>query len=139
MARKTVIIPEKKEVINNIREKYNNLEMAEGTALKIASLEVTNEILAKAVKVAGVAFVIDLIVPDPVIGIDEALLGAITAATKTANVIITNKIGELAATGTTEMKVEEITRLATSIKNVADLGKSTKKKGLSLVLFIIEN
>lgn len=130
MARKTVIIPEKKEVINNIREKYNNLEMAEGTALKIASLEVTNEILAKAVKVAGVAFVIDLIVPDPVIGIDEALLGTITAATKTANVIITNKIGELAATGTTEMKVEEITRLATSIKNVADLGKSTKKKGL---------
>lgn len=130
MARKTVIIPEKKEVINNIREKYNNLEMAEGTALKIASLEVTNEILAKAVKVAGVAFVIDLIVPDPVIGIDEALLGAITAATKTANVIITNKIGELAATGTTEMKVEEITQLATSIKNVADLGKSTKKKGL---------
>ena len=130
MARKTVIIPEKKEVINNIREKYYNLEMAEGTALKIASLEVTNEILAKAVKVAGVAFVIDLIVPDPVIGIDEALLGAITAATKTATVIITNKIGELAATGTTEMKVEEITRLATSIKNVADLGKSTKKKGL---------
>ena len=130
MARKTVIIPEKKEVINNIREKYNNLEMTEGTALKIASLEATNEILAKAVKVAGVAFVIDLIVPDPVIGIDEALLGAITAATKTANVIITNKIGELAATGTTEMKVEEITRLATSIKNVADLGKSTKKKGL---------
>lgn len=130
MARKTVIIPEKKEVINNIREKYNNLEMAEGTALKIASLEATNEILAKAVKVAGVAFVIDLIVPDPVIGIDEALLGAITVATKTANVIITNKIGELAATGTTEMKVEEITRLATSIKNVADLGKSTKKKGL---------
>lgn len=130
MARKTVIIPEKKEVINNIREKYNNLEMAEGTALKIASLEATNEILAKAVKVAGVAFVIDLIVPDPVIGIDEALLGAITAATKTANVIITNKIGELAATGTTEMKVEEITRLATSIKNVADLGKNTKKKGL---------
>lgn len=130
MARKTVIIPEKKEVINNIREKYNNLEMAEGTALKIASLEATNEILAKAVKVAGVAFVIDLIVPDPVIGIDEALLGAITAATKMANVIITNKIGELAATGTTEMKVEEITRLATSIKNVADLGKSTKKKGL---------
>ena len=130
MARKTVIIPEKKEVINNIREKYNNLEMAEGTALKIASLEATNEILAKAVKVAGVAFVIDLIVPDPVIGIDEALLGAIKAATKTAIVIITNKIGELAATGTTEMKVEEITRLATSIKNVADLGKSTKKKGL---------
>ena len=130
MARKTVIIPEKKEVINNIREKYNNLEMAEGTALKIASLEATNEILAKAVKVAGVAFVIDLIVPDPVIGIDEALLGAITAATKTANVIITNKIGELAATGTTEMKVEEITRLATSIKNVADLGKNKKKKGL---------
>lgn len=130
MARKTVIIPEKKEVINNIREKYNNLEMAEGTALKIASLEATNEILAKSVKIAGVAFVIDLIVPDPVIGIDEALLGAITAATKTANVIITNKIGELATMGTTEMKVEEITRLATSIKNVADLGKSAKKKGL---------
>ena len=127
MARKTVIIPEKKDVINNIRAKYNNLEMAEGTALKIASLEATNEILAKASKIAGVAFVIDMIIPDPVFGLDEALLGAITGATKTANVIINNRIEELATTGTTEMKVDEVTKLASSIKNVADLRKNSKR------------
>ncbi len=130
MSRKTVVVPEKKEVINKIREKYNNLEMTEKTALKIASLEATNEILDKASKIAGVAFVIDLIVPDPIIGMDEALLGAITATTKTANVIINNKIGELASNGTTEMKTEEIAKLASSIKNVLNLKKTTKSKEL---------
>ena len=47
MARKTVIIPENKEVINKIKTKYNNMEMSDSTALKIASLEVTNKILKK--------------------------------------------------------------------------------------------
>lgn len=38
MARKTIIIPEKKEVINKIKIKYKNIEMSDSTALKIASL-----------------------------------------------------------------------------------------------------
>lgn len=126
MARKTVIIPENKEVINKIKTKYNNMEMSDNTALKIASLEVTNKILKKTANIAGIAFIIDLIVPDPIIGVDEILLGTITAATKTANSIINNKIDELALNGETELQTEEINKLASSIKSIVEANKNRK-------------
>ncbi len=126
MARKTVIIPENKEVINKIKTKYNNMEMSDSTALKIASLEVTNKILKKTANIAGIAFIIDLIVPDPIIGVDEILLGTITAATKTANSIINNKIDELALNGETELQTEEINKLASSIKSIVEANKNRK-------------
>lgn len=126
MARKTVIIPENKEVINKIKTKYQNMEMSDSTALKIASLEVTNKILKKASNIAGIAFIIDLIVPDPIIGVDEILLGTITAATKTANSIIKNKIDELALNGETELQTEEINKLAGSIKSIVEANKNRK-------------
>lgn len=126
MARKTVIIPENKEVINKIKTKYNNMEMSDSTALKIASLEVTNKILKKTANIAGIAFIIDLIVPDPIIGLDEILLGTITAATKTANSIINNKIDELALNGETELQTEEINKLASSIKSIVEANKNRK-------------
>lgn len=126
MARKAVIIPENKEVINKIKTKYNNMEMSDNTALKIASLEVTNKILKKTVNIAGIAFIIDLIVPDPIIGVDEILLGTITAATKTANSIINNKIDELALNGETELQTEEINKLASSIKSIVEANKNRK-------------
>lgn len=126
MARKTVIIPENKKVINKIKTKYNNMEMSDSTALKIASLEVTNKILKKTANIAGIAFIIDLIVPDPIIGVDEILLGTITAATKTANSIINNKIDELALNGETELQTEEINKLASSIKSIVEANKNRK-------------
>lgn len=126
MARKTVIIPENKEVINKIKTKYQNMEMSDSTALKIASLEATNKILKKASNIAGIAFIIDLIVPDPIIGVDEILLGTITAATKTANSIIKNKIDELALNGESELQIEEINKLASSIKSIVEANKNRK-------------
>lgn len=128
MARKTVIVPEKKEVINKIKEKYNNAEMTDQTALKIASLETTNKILSAAKTVSLVAFVIDLVVPDPVIGVDEAVLGVIWQATKTANKIVNNKIDDLSKNGTAEMQTEEALKLADSLKSVADCVKATGKR-----------
>lgn len=126
MARKTVIIPENKEVINKIKTKYQNMEMSDSTALKIASLEATNKILKKASNIAGIAFIIDLIVPDPIIGVDEILLGTITAATKTANSIIKNKIDELVLNGESELQIEEINKLASSIKSIVEANKNRK-------------
>ena len=126
MARKTVIIPENKEVINKIKTKYQNMEMSDSTALKIASLEATNKILKKASNIAGIAFIIDLIVPDPIIGVDEILLGTITAATKTANSIIKNKIDELVLNGESELQTEEINKLASSIKSIVEANKNRK-------------
>lgn len=125
--RKTVIIPTKEETIKKIKEKYNNPNMTDKNAKKILSLEATNELLKKASLIAGIAFVIDLIVPDPVIGMDEALLGAITAATKTGSEIVENKIEKLANNGNASLQEEEINKIAHSIKNIKD-NKKTKSR-----------
>lgn len=82
--------------------------------------------MKKASNIAGIAFIIDLIVPDPIIGVDEFFLGTITAATKTANSIINNKIDELALSGETGAQAEEINKLASSIKSIVEANKSRK-------------
>ena len=82
MSRETVVIPEKKRKIEKIKKKFNNPEMSDSTATKIASLEVTNNLLKAATITAGVVTVIDLFVPDPVFGLDEAALASITGLLK---------------------------------------------------------
>lgn len=124
--RVTVIVPDKKEKINKIREKYNNPNLTNADALKIESLEATNKILKNASAIAGVLFVIDLIIPDPMIGIDEAALGFITAASKSASAIVENKIEAIANSEDATLKENEVKKLAKDIGLVATTIKSNR-------------
>lgn len=124
--RSTVVIPEKKSKIEKIKKKYKNPNMEDSTAVKIASLEVANSILKTAGTLVGVIFVIDLIIPDPVIGLDEAALAGLTGIATTASKIVENKINDLATNGTAEMKQEEIMKLAGQINAVVTNQKANK-------------
>ena len=117
--RETVIVPEKKDKIERIKRKYNNMEMTDDTAKKIKNLEVVNNILVAATGVVGILTVVNYFVPDPVPGIDEAVMTGATALLGSASTIVKNKINDLAATGTTEMKMEEVTQLSNELSNVA--------------------
>jgi len=117
--RETVIVPEKKEKIERIKRKYQNMEMADDTAKKIKNLEVVNNILVAATGVVGILTVVNYFVPDPVPGIDEAVMTGATALLGSASTIVKNKINDLAATGTTEVKMEEVTKLSDQLSNVA--------------------
>lgn len=117
--RETVIVPEKKEKIERIKRKYQNMEMTDDTAKKIKNLEVVNNILVAATGVVGILTVVNYFVPDPVPGIDEAVMTGATALLGSASTIVKNKINDLAATGTTEMKMEEVTKLSDQLSNVA--------------------
>ena len=124
--RVTVIVPEKKEKIEKLRQKYNNPNLSTADAIKIQTLEVVNKILSAAAGIAGVAFVIDLIIPDPVIGIDEAALGFITTATTSANVIVQNKINAIANSQDASLKGEEVQKLASQISAALTAVKSNR-------------
>ena len=124
--RVTVIVPEKKEKIEKIGQKYNNPNLSTADAIKIQTLEVVNKILSAAAGIAGVAFVIDLIIPDPVIGIDEAALGFITTATTSANVIVQNKINAIANSQDASLKGEEVQKLASQISAALTAVKSNR-------------
>lgn len=117
--RETIIVPEKKEKIERIKRKYQNMEMSDDTAKKIKNLEVVNNILVAATGVVGILTVVNYFVPDPVPGIDEAVMTGATALLGSASTIVKNKINDLAATGTTEVKMEEVTKLSDQLTNVA--------------------
>lgn len=117
--RETVIVPEKKEKIERIKRKYQNMEMSDDTAKKIKNLEVVNNILVAATGVVGILTVVNYFVPDPVPGIDEVVMTGATALLGSASTIVKNKINDLAATGTTEVKMEEVTKLSDQLSNVA--------------------
>ena len=117
--RETVIIPEKKEKIEKIKMKYKNMSMSDNTAKKIMRLEITNKILKAATAAVGVLTFIDIIVPDPIPGIDEAILTGATALLGSAAAIVNNKIEDLANTDNADLKMEEVNLLSKQLNDVA--------------------
>ena len=116
--RHMVVVPEKQERIEKIDQAYTEMQLDNSGKKK------TLEAVGKALKIAsaavGVITVIDWIVPDPVLGIDEIALTAITGLLGTASTIVSNKAAQLEATGRVDMSVEEVSTLAQQIGNTRD-------------------
>ena len=128
--RETVLVPvepKDKKKLDAIRRRYNNAQMDDDTARKIKRLEITNNVLKVATGLVGVAAVIDWCVLDPVPGVDEAVLTGATALLGLGSSIVTNKIDELANTGTTDMKMEEVRELTDSMIDVTKKAKTAVK------------
>lgn len=117
--REAIIVPEKREKIERIKRKYENMSMSDDTAKKIRALEITNNVLATATAAIGILTVVNYIVPDPIPGVDEAIMTGVTALLGSATSIVNNKIKDLAATGTTDVKMEEVTKLSEQMGKVA--------------------
>lgn len=121
MSREAVVVPEKKEKINRIKEKYGNLEMSDKTAQKIRSLEITRGVLKLATVGLGIAATIDLIVPDPVLGVDEAVLTAATGLLGFGVNMVSNKINDLATTEKTGVSMKEVEDLTDKLSTMAQV------------------
>lgn len=119
MNRETLIVPEKKEKIEKIKRQYNNMQMSDDVAKKISRYEIANKILKAAATAVGIVTVVDLIIPDPVLGLDEAALSAITALLTTGSIFVDNKIDDLAKEGDTSIKMDEVTKLTNQMSNAA--------------------
>lgn len=127
MNREVVVVPEKKKKIEQIKQKYRNLAMSDKDAIKIKNIEVTNSILKTASLVVGVVGVIDIFIPDPIIGLDEAALMAISGLLGTASTMCTNKIDQIAKNVDPSVKFEEITKLGSQLSNVANKVNTSRK------------
>jgi len=115
--RSTVVIEEKKDRINKIKEKYNNLNMSDKNAEKIEKLEITSKALNTAFSIVGLITVIDLFVPDPVLGLDEIALASITGLIKLGANIVDNKIGKLAEDKSAGLDMNEVDTLVGELKS----------------------
>ena len=126
--REAIIVPEKREKIERIKRKYEKMSMTDDTAKKIRALEITNNVLAAATGAVGILTVVNYFVPDPIPGVDEAVMTGVTALLGSATSIVSNKIKDLAATGSTDVKMEEVTKLSEQMGKVAkDIAE--KRKG----------
>lgn len=126
MNREAVVVPEKKEKINRIKEKYGNIEMSDKTAQKIRSLEITRGVLKLATVGVGIAATIDLMVPDPVLGVDEAVLTAATGLLGFGVSMVSNKINDLAATEKTGVSMKEVEDLTDKLSTMAKAVNTSK-------------
>lgn len=129
MNRETVKVSESKKKIENIKAKYNNMRMSDADANKIMSLEVTNKVLKTAMGIVGTIAFIDIIIPDPVLGLDELALTAITGLLKLGSSIVENKIDAIASSQDASLQTEEITKLTEQLTNAASSVK--RSRGMS--------
>ena len=102
------------------------MSMSDSAASKIASLEATNNILKTATALAGVVTVIDFFVPDPVLGLDEAALSALTGLFGYASKLVDNKIDAIANSGNANLEMSEINKLTEQISNAAKNIKNSR-------------
>ena len=126
MSKEAVMIPEKKKKIERVKAKYKNMSMSDETAMKIVRLNTLNSVLKTATGAVGLITVIDYFIPDPVFGLDEAALTAITGLLGYGASLVDNKIDSLAASDDAELKMEEINNLTNKLTDVA--GKVKKQK-----------
>ena len=103
------------------------MSMSDETANKIVKLNTLNNILKTATGAVGLITVIDFFVPDPVLGLDEAALTALTGLLGYTSSVVNNKIDDIATSDNTELKMEEITRLTGQLTDVASKVKNSRK------------
>ena len=130
MSRETVMIKEKKSVVDKIRKKYKNPNLSEKDAKKIATLEATNKVLVGASAAAGVVTVIDLFVPDPVLGLDEAALVALTTLLGSASAFVNNKIDKIAKEENSDIQMDEIAKLSGQLTDAASKAKASRARNI---------
>ena len=112
--RHMLVVPEKQETIQKMDQQYQTMKN-DPNAAKVKSLEAAGKALKIATAAVGVITVIDWIVPDPVLGIDEIGLTALTTLLGTASTIVNNKKAQLEATGEVNMSMEEVQTLAKQV------------------------
>lgn len=127
MSRETVFVSEKKKKIEKVKRQYKNMSMSDETANKIVKLNTLNNILKTATGAVGLITVIDFFVPDPVLGLDEAALTALTGLLGYTSSVVNNKIDDIATSDNTELKMEEITKLTGQLTDVASKVKNSRK------------
>jgi len=125
--RKVIAVKEKREKIDKIKKKFKNMSMSDKDANKIRRLEILNNVLKGATTVVGIITAIDLIVPDPILGLDEMALTAITTLLGTGIKVVDNKINSIANSTDSNLKFEEINNLSKDLNRAISSVSSSRK------------
>ena len=111
--------------LDEIKKKYNSPEMSDEVASKISKLDNTASELVMLTRIIGIICIVDLILPDPILGLDEITLVIITSIIGSVATIMNNKIQDLVVEGRAKLKLEDVEMIA---KDALKAKNSKKKK-----------
>ena len=98
--------------LEEIKKKYNSPDMSDEVASKISKLDNTASELVMLTKIIGIICIVDLILPDPILGLDEITLVVITSILGSVATIMNNKIQDLVVEGRAKLKLEDVEIIA---------------------------
>ncbi len=128
MERKILRKEVSKDVLNKIKEKYDALEMTDEAAKKVYSLEITSKTLKKVTQALGVITTIDLVIIDPVFGIDEAILIGLTSILGIAYKYVKGSVDSVIETGSMkDIDKEDLESIAYTCANMINSSKNKTK------------
>ena len=87
---------------------------------KINELEQINKVLSIFTNIVGVITIIDLIIPDPLFGIDEIALASLTTLLGVIGALINRNIERLKREGKFTLKISDINDIGREVKNTKD-------------------
>ena len=124
---KPLIIPESKEKLDNIRKKYNNMNMSDDIANKVNHLEITGQVLKTAAILVGVVTVVDFFVPDALPVVDEVVLTTATTVLATISKTVDKKVDDLVNTGETKITANDVISIGSQLGKLAKNKKKENK------------
>ena len=119
MARKMLVVPEKKEVIERMGKRYDYLRNNEKTYGRTHSIEILNKILSTAVKDTGFSSTVNIAVPDPSVGINELAMSSLPGLLKCSTVVVENGYEEMANSRDVHERMAEVDIIAQQMKNAS--------------------
>ena len=125
--RVALVVPEKKEKLERIKKKYNNMAMDDETATKVRRLDIANNVLKTASFAVGIATVVDCFIPDQLPFMDEAILTGLTMLLRYSSSLVENKAKKLASEEDASLDLDEISTLTQQIGDVAKIVKGKTK------------
>lgn len=87
---------------------------------KINELEQINKVLSIFTNIVGVITIIDLIIPDPLFGIDEIALASLTTLLGVIGALINRNIERLKREGKFTLKISDINDIGRGVKNTKE-------------------
>ena len=87
---------------------------------KIYDLEQINRVFYVLTNIVGIITIIDLIIPDPLFGIDEVALASLTSLFGLITALINRNIERLKKEGKFTLKIQDINDIGREVKNTKE-------------------
>ena len=127
MVKKMVVVPEKKEVIDRLKKRYEYLEKKEDVYGKEIPIKISNRVLKTAAKDVGFASTFNITLPDAAEKKDAAMK-TLPSLLRCSTSVVENKYGEVAKSMDVHERMDEVEVLVQQMVEAGETKEATMAK-----------